>query len=115
MYFARAQRQQVAINAIKDKILSSEIFLSPKKLIEVKEVLSSYTETDIDPSAAAIIARRVFQSRNNINSHLLPDEFLENPPKLSRYDNLYVFIPRVEDWLEVHKWVECVLDNKVCK
>jgi LCP family protein required for cell wall assembly len=112
--FAREERQQNVIDAIKEKVMSSEVILSPKKLIEVKGVLSKYMETDIDSSAAAILSRRMFQSRNNVNSQLLPEKLLVNPPKSPRYDNLYVFIPKVEGWSEVHEWVECVLKKRVC-
>jgi hypothetical protein len=86
--------------------------LTPKKLLSIKDTLSKYTETDIDSSAAAVLSRRILQSRNNVSSYLLPDVFLENPPKLSKYDNLYVFIPRAEDWSEIHSWVECVFEGE---
>jgi len=119
--FARAGRQQKMIDAIKERVMSREIVLSPKKLIAVKDVLSDYTESDTDSSAAAILARRVFQSRNDVSSYLLPEKMLENPPKSPLYDNLYVFIPKTDssagsgqDWAEVHEWVECVLGKKVC-
>lgn len=119
--FARTERQQKAIGAIKEKVMSGKVILSPKKLIEVKGVLGKYTETDIDSSAAAILARRVFQSRNDVGSHLLAEELLFNPPKSPRYDNLYVIIPKADpstgsgqDWSEVHEWVECVLKKRVC-
>ena len=121
--FARAERQQKVITAIKDKMLAREVIMSPKTLFAIKDVLSEYTETDIDSSAAAVIARRIFQSRNSMGTHLLPEKLLVNPPKSPRYDNLYVFIPKAEDpstgsgqgWSEVHEWVECVLGKKDCK
>lgn len=112
--FARAQRQQKVIDAIKERVVSSDVILSPKKLLAVKDVLSEYTETDVNSSAAAILARRIFQSRNEVGSYLLPEEFMENPPKSIRYDNLYVFIPKVEGWGEVHGWVECILGKVSC-
>lgn len=118
--FARAERQQKVINAIKERVLSSEILFSPKKLIELKNVLLEYSESDIDSTAAASLSRRILQSRNNVSSHLLAEELLENPPKSPRYDNLYVFIPKTEDplsgsgqvWSRVHEWVGCVLEGK---
>jgi len=109
--FARSQRQQKVINAIKEKMVSSETVLSPSKLVSIKSVLSKNTETDIDPSAAAILARRIFHSRNDVSSHLIPEEFIENPPKSQKYDNLYVFVPKEGGWGEVHSWVKCVLSG----
>lgn len=109
--FARSQRQQKVINATKEKMISSETIFSLNKLVSIKSVLSDYTETDVDSAAAAILARRIFYSRDDVNSHLLPEEFIENPPKSQKYDNLYVFIPTAGEWSEVHGWVECVLEG----
>jgi anionic cell wall polymer biosynthesis LytR-Cps2A-Psr (LCP) family protein len=109
--FARSKRQQKVIEAIKEKVLSREILLSPKKLLALRDTLLEYTETDIDTSAAAILARRVLQSKDTVDSHVLPEDLLVNPPKLYKYDNLYVFIPKTEGWSEVHKWVRHILDR----
>lgn len=112
--FARAVRQQKVLSALKDKVMSREIIFSPKKLLEIKKVLENSVESDIDADAAAVLARLVFNAKNNINSHVLPEDFLINPPKSLRYDNLYVFIPKDTTWDEVYKWVECVMKNKDC-
>jgi anionic cell wall polymer biosynthesis LytR-Cps2A-Psr (LCP) family protein len=119
---ARAARQQKLLAAMKDKVLSTDVLLSLKTLLELKDVAIRHIETDIDSSAAAILARRAYQARENVNSHVLPEEYLVNPPKSLRYDNLYVFIPKAEsspgtplNWSEVHEWVECVLEGGSCK
>jgi LCP family protein required for cell wall assembly len=112
--FARAIRQQKVLSAVKDKAMSREIIFSPKKLLEIKKVLQGLVESDIDADAAAVLARLIFNAKDNINPHVLPENFLINPPKSLRYDNLYVFIPKDDTWREVHKWVECVLENKKC-
>ncbi|MGD8744034.1 MAG: LCP family protein [Candidatus Woesebacteria bacterium] len=106
---ARAARQQKIIDAIKRKAFSKEILFSPRKLLEIKGVVETYVETDIDPNPAAVIARKVFDARGSFYSHVLPEEFIVNPPKLPRYDNLYVFIPKDGDWSQVHEWVEKTL------
>jgi anionic cell wall polymer biosynthesis LytR-Cps2A-Psr (LCP) family protein len=113
---AREKRQQKLIYAIKDRGLSSDVIFSPKTLLKLKDVALLNIETDIDSSAFAIIVRRALSGRDNVDSYVLPEDMLENPPKSSRYDNLYVFIPAGDDpttpehdWSKVHKWVECVL------
>ena len=111
---ARAQRQQKLIFAIKDKLLSKDVLLSPKILLKLKDASSKYVEADIDSSALAIMARRFYQAKNNVSSHVLSEEFLINPPKSVRYDNLYVFIPKNESWEEIQNWVECILKNGSC-
>ncbi|KKR14109.1 hypothetical protein A2865_03815 [Candidatus Woesebacteria bacterium RIFCSPHIGHO2_01_FULL_39_17] len=113
--FARQVRQQKVITAIKDKLLSKEILLSPKKLTKLKEALLESTQTDITPSATAILTRRSIQARDNVYSFILPEDLLLNPPKSPRYDNLYVFVPKDDNWDKVHKWIECVFENGECK
>jgi len=112
---AREARQQKVISAIKKKILGKEVLFSPKKLLALLEVGRQHIETDIPGSAVAIIARRAVQAKDNIVSLVLPDRFLLNPPRSTRYDNLYVFIPKAADWGEVHLWVECVLGGGACE
>jgi anionic cell wall polymer biosynthesis LytR-Cps2A-Psr (LCP) family protein len=115
--FARAARQQEVIGAIKDKILTREVLLSPKKLSELKSIIMEHMEKDIEPQSAAVLARLLFDSRNNIKSYVLPEELFLNPPKSSQYDYLYVLIPRNDnsttglgqDWNDIHKWISEIL------
>jgi len=107
--FARAARQEKLMVAIKNKILSRSVLFSPKKLIELKNALSEFVETDINAKEGAIIARRIFSSRKNIHSYVFPEELLINPPKSPEYDNLYVFMPKDGLWDDVHKWFEKIL------
>lgn len=119
---ARAARQQKIVAAIKDKTLSREVLLSPKKLKKLKDAVLASVETDIPPRAAAILARRFLQSQNDTKTHVLGEELLDRPPISPEYDNLYVFIPKGEelgaeeqDWLKIHRWVECIIsENSNC-
>ena len=120
---ARATRQERVIEAIKNKVLSREIITSPKKLLELKKVALESLETDINPSEGAILARKIFDARDKMKSNILSEDFLENPPKSAKYDNLYVFIPKEIDpedptlrsWSKVHEWVKCVLEENHCE
>lgn len=121
---ARAARQQDVILALRNKLLTSDVIFSPKKIAALKDVLMSSTESDIPVEVLFALARKVFSARNAVNSHVLPQEFLENPPYSSRYDNLYVFIPKEigaeeptqRSWLAVQAWLRCVLNsNNNCK
>ena len=115
--FARQKRQQKIIEAIKSKILDRSTLFSPKKLLDLKDAFLSTLETDIEESEGAVLTRGFLNSKDNVFSFVLPEELLVNPPKSSKYDNLYVFIPKAEDsstdseqsWSEIHGWVECVL------
>lgn len=112
--FARAARQQKVILAIKEKILSKEILLSPQKILALKDTILQSIETDISPSAGAILARRLLQVNNKIRSYVLPEELLINPPKSPKYDYLYVFIPKDGNWDQIRNWVSCVLEKNKC-
>ena len=68
----------------------------------------------MDPSAVAILARRVVENGQKISSFVLPEEFLLKPPASSLYDNLYVFLPRGESWDGLHGWVDCVFEAGSC-
>jgi LCP family protein required for cell wall assembly len=111
---ARATRQQRLISAIKQRILSKDILLSPKKLLQLKTSAGKYVETDLDAEAVAVLARRIFNARENIGSYVLTEELLENPPASKTYDNLYVFVPKNSSWDEVHIWVDCLLNKNSC-
>lgn len=112
--FARAARQERVISAIKKKLLSREILLSPKKLIAFKDAVLASVETDIDAKAAAILARWIIRSKDNVRTQVFPEEFLLRPSYSDEYDNLYVFVPKSGSWQEVHVWVSCLLDGTVC-
>ena len=120
---ARAKRQQKILASLKRKILSPEVFFSPKKVKALLEVAKSSLETDIAGNAVAVLSRRILDAGENISSHVLPEEFLFNPPTSFIYDNLYVFVPIAKDpstgsgrsWGEVHGWVDCILAGGSCE
>lgn len=116
---ARAARQQKVLDGLKARVISRDLILSPKKEIEVFKIIDGSIETDLDPVNKSVLARRMIQARNNINSDVLSEDLLINPPISYLYDNLYVFIPKSESvsedsedsWNEVHEWVESVLSQ----
>ena len=112
--FARNNRQQKIISAISQKILSSKVLMSPKTLLRLLEIAEDSLETDIDDSAGAILARRIFSARNGLNSFVLPEEFLVNPPISQKYDNLYVFIPKEGNWSAINLWFNCKIRGVNC-
>ncbi|MFH1971572.1 MAG: LCP family protein, partial [Patescibacteria group bacterium] len=91
---AREQRQQKIIVAVKNTVLSSKTLLSTKKLWGIWDVLKETVETNFDESSAVVVARKIFDAREDIVSSVIPEDFLINPPVSSRYDNQYVFIPK---------------------
>lgn len=103
--FARAARQQKVIAAIKEKALTSETLLDFSKLSNLYSIFTKSVETDLSYPQIAYLGRKLLKIKSEINSSVLPQELLINPEISNTYRNLYVFIPRVEDWSEVHAWV----------
>jgi len=112
--FARQKRQQKIIGAVKTKLVTKAVIFSPRKILDLKDAFLSNLETDLKDEEGAILARKMLDSKKNISSYILPEDFLVNPPKSSEYDNLYVFVPKNGDWTEVENWANCVLDEGEC-
>lgn len=110
--FAREARQQEVIQAIKEKVLSSQILLNPVKIWNLYQVTVKNIETDIPLSADTILARRVADVRGNVSSYVLPEELLYNPPISARYDFQYVFIPKAGDWSQVQDFIRKSLSEQ---
>jgi len=106
---ARSLRQQKMILAIKEKMTSSKMIFSPKKVIEIIKVAISSFETDLDINEAAILARRVLDSKGKFSSQVLLEDLLINPPISYVYDNQYVFVPKGDSWDLIHGWVDDLL------
>lgn len=108
---AREARQAKVIAAVREKVFTPGILLSPSKFLGIWRVLKDSMITDLGPSEAAILTRRLIGARNNVVSYVLSEEFLENPPISARYDNQYVFIPKTGNWKEVHAWIASLFKN----
>jgi len=106
---ARASRQQLVLAALQNKVLSSRFLLNINNLKSFSGLLNKYIETDMSPDQEAYMARKIYDSRDDISSYVLPEELLENPPISDKYDNLYVFVPFAGNWSDVQKWILGVL------
>lgn len=107
---AREQRQQAIIVAVKNTVFSTKTLLNPKKMLGIWNVLKETVETNINESSAVVIARKILDARKDIKSSIIPESFLINPPISSKYDNQYVFIPKLGSWLGVKDWVKNFLN-----
>ncbi len=108
---ARSDRQQQVIKALTQKLLTTDILLSPEKIQTIIKVVESSIQTDIPASTLPILARKFFDSRQNLGSFAIPEELLVNPPISPKYDKQYVFLPRIGSWSEIHEWVKKILSN----
>ena len=111
--FARSARQQKIISALGKKILSLGTIINPTKDYKILKAVKSSIEIDLDPTATGILTRNILESRNNMNSRILPADLLVNPPITPTYDKQYVLIPKMGNgkWEEINKWVTDVFKN----
>ena len=108
---ARAARQEKIIQAVKNKLLSKDFFLYPKKALAVWQVVKDSVQTDLGTNALAILAERALVGRNNIVQTTLPESLLINPPISKTYDLQYVFVPAGGSWDQVHIWINGLIKN----
>jgi LCP family protein required for cell wall assembly len=110
--FARAARQQKIITAVGSKILSFRTIIDPAKDYKILLAVKKSVETDLNPTVVGILAKVLFASRNNINSRVLPEDLLTNPPISPIYDKQYVFIPKAGNgnWEDINKWFSGILN-----
>jgi LCP family protein required for cell wall assembly len=108
--FARAARQQKVILAIKDKIISKEFLLSPKKVIQLFKLVSLNIQTDIPKEKYWQIAKIGIKIKN-IKTATLNENYLINPPISKKYDNQWVLVPKSGNWSEIQKHIKSILND----
>jgi LCP family protein required for cell wall assembly len=108
--FARAARQQKVILAIKDKIISKEFLLSPKKVIQLFKLVSLNIQTDIPKEKYWQIAKTGIKIKN-IKTATLNENYLINPPISKKYDNQWVLVPKSGNWSEIQKHIKSILND----
>ncbi len=124
--FARSQRQQEVIRAVKDKVLSLGLLLNPVKIVNVYNVVKANVNTDIpDEEYDDFIKLAKDLQDAEIKSYVVainedtPGVYglVENPQISSEYKYQYVLIPRVgnNNYSEIHEYLDCVEKGDVCE
>lgn len=116
--FARSQRQQRLVAAIKEKIFTPQIILNPKKMIGLWRLVMANIKTDISSprETNSFISQNKYvdllkialrMKRSNLKTASLNGNFLVNPPtNKQKYDNQWVLIPKAGNWSEVQKYLQ---------
>lgn len=126
--FARAARQQKAMLAIKEKILSPAFFLNSPKIEQLFGLTEEVFETDIPQSDLGIVIRAFLEAkREKVYTAAIPaidpanpDENLEksalliHPPLSPVYKNQWVLVPIGGSWEPTRVWVACLLIRDDC-
>ncbi len=101
---ARGRRQTQLISAIKNKLLSKEVVLSPSIWKKLMTVVQNNLETDMTPRRMFDLGLKIIHLRGQIASLFIPDGYLINPPVSLKYDRQYVFVPKNGSWMELQTW-----------
>ena len=123
--FARAKRQEIVIEAFKNKIFSLNIIFNPGKLMGLYDVFQNSIHTNIQQSEYddfMKLAQKMENAEINNVVFFYSDPYSEkqgifiNPPASEVYNNQWVLIPRIGNgnFSEVQKYVECEIDSGDC-
>ncbi|MFH1631878.1 MAG: LCP family protein [bacterium] len=109
--FARAARQQKILLAVKDKVLSPSVLLSPGKLNSLIETFQDNVETNLSFWEMIKLARYAPDvDTEGLSLHVL-DGSTESPLYSTSINGAYVLLPKQDDWSEVQYMAENVFSE----
>ncbi len=115
--FARSQRQQLVLSAIKDKVKKTLLSFNLPKIKQLYDSLDKLVIRDISNQQVAILFKDIGLGKNfSQKSFALPKELFTIPNPYVYYGK-YVLIPIHNDFGIVHKYVACLFstsDEKKC-
>lgn len=100
--FARAERQQKLLMAVKDKSLSLNVLLNPAKLNRLLSTITSNVTTDLSLWEMMKLARYVPQIDINNVAMTVLDSSPESPLYSTMVNGAYVLLPKKDDWSDLH-------------
>ena len=122
--FARSARQQLIIEAIRNKLISSA-FLNPGKLLGLYDIMKQSIDTDIPQDELGLFLERLIEIRNAKIQTAVIDlgdyktgraGLLDNAPISIEYDYSAALIPRVGNgnFSEIHDYISCEITKGNC-
>lgn len=124
--FARSARQSQVILATKSKALSLGTFSNPIRVIGIYNVIKDNIKTDIDTSEFDDFIRLGNNMKDAKITHYAIDAgsekekkpgLLVNPILSDQYKYQWVLVPRIGegDFSEIHSYVDCIVQGKMCE
>ena len=124
--FARSQRQQDVIDAIRNKSLSLGIILNPLKVLGVFNIIQDNIDTNADVSEIDDFINLANKMQGAKIASVVLDfgdlsqkryGLLMHPPISDAQKLQWVLIPRIGDgdFSEIHRYIKCVESGLVCK
>ncbi|MFZ6014925.1 MAG: LCP family protein [Patescibacteria group bacterium] len=99
--FARSRRQQIVIQAIRDKLLSMGTLANPKKMSELYNVVSENIQTDLSAWDMVAFAPLISNfDQNNLTNRVLTDA-PDGELVPANVNGEYMLFPKKPDWSEI--------------
>ncbi|KKR07654.1 MAG: Cell envelope-related transcriptional attenuator [Parcubacteria group bacterium GW2011_GWC2_39_14] len=99
--FARSKRQQKVMQAFKQRVLSKDFFLSPRKISNLSKDLAEHLRTDLEPWEVVKLAQLI----KAVNTDQIINHVLDDSPGGYLYANFvnsaYVLQPRGDDFSQI--------------
>lgn len=122
--FARSARQQLIIEAVRSKLISSA-FLNPGKLLGLYTIMKSSIDTDMTDTDLGLFIEKAVQLKTaKILSNVIDygdyanarPGLLELAPVTATYDYASVLIPRTGNgnFTEIQQYVTCIMTKSTC-
>lgn len=113
--FDRSRRQQQMLQALKERALSLNILVSPKKVNEIASILGNHVRTDL---ATWEIARAIELASRDAGSYTIITRVLAvgpEEPLMSVNDGGYYLVPRTGNFKEIQTITENIFTEPLLK
>jgi LCP family protein required for cell wall assembly len=122
--FARSARQQLIIEAVRNKLISSA-FLNPGKLLGLYNIMKSSIDTDVTQEDLGLFMDKILVLKNAKIQTAVIDfgdyltgraGLLDNSPVTAEYDYSAALIPRMGNgnFSEIHQYITCEITKGNC-
>jgi LCP family protein required for cell wall assembly len=114
--FARSNRQQEVMLALKDKLVSFDTLLNPSRVASVLETLQSHVLTDMELWEIVALAKDMRHVDRSTMVHRVLDDNPEGPLYATSIPlgtvDAYVLLPRKGDWSDVQRAASKIFETK---
>jgi LCP family protein required for cell wall assembly len=109
--FARSQRQQQVLLAIKEKIMKASNLLHPLRINTILETLGDHITTNIDTWELIRLAKLVDIGQNISIIHKVLDISEGSPLYATSINGAYVILPKDDDWTPLQNIMATIFDE----
>ncbi len=110
--FAREQRQQKVLQAVKNKVLTLIKQKDLNKLKQLYQEANNLVKRDITNQQVAIIAKDIVFERNFLQTGITLGENFFNVPSYNQYNGQYVLIPTTGSFDLIHQYIQCYINSE---